>query len=76
MAFTLAVVGVMVSLAVFFIVHTAYTSMATRHFGLNIDVDALGLMALALWALLYLKLGVVSVIAACALAGMGLHGLG
>lgn len=72
-AITAAVVGVMASLAVFFIVHIAYESSARGYFGLKVDVAALGLMAVALWALLRYKLGVMPVMAACALAGLGLY---
>ena len=72
-AITAAVVGVIASLAVFFIVHIAYTTSATGWFGLKIDVAALGLVAVALLALLRYKLGVMPVIAGCALAGLGLR---
>jgi chromate transporter len=69
-AITAAVVGVIASLALFFIVHIAYLTRASGLFGINIDVLALALAAVAALALLRYKLGVVTVIAACALAGL------
>ena len=72
-AITAAVVGVMASLAVFFIAHIAYSPSATGWFGLQIDMTALALAVLALLALLRYKLGVITVIAACAVAGLGLR---
>jgi chromate transporter len=71
-AITAAVVGVIASLALFFIVHIAYLTRASGLFGLRIDVVALVLAALAALALLRYKIGVVEVIAACALAGLAL----
>jgi chromate transporter len=70
-AITAAVVGVIASLALFFIAHIAYASSTTGWFGLKIDFAALFLLALALLALLRYKLGVMPVIAGCALAGLG-----
>ena len=58
------------SLALFFIVHVAYLTGASGLFGLKIDVIALTLTALAALALLRYKLGVVTVIAGCALTGL------
>jgi chromate transporter len=75
-AITAAVVGVIASLALFFIVHIAIPAGASGPFGLKVDVIALALAALALLALLRYKVGVVSVIVACALAGLGLHTAG
>jgi chromate transporter len=74
-AITAAVVGVIASLALFFIVHIAYLTRASGLFGLKIDVVALALAALAALALLRYKVGVVKVIAACALAGLVLRQL-
>ena len=73
---TAAVVGVIASLALFFIAHIALPARADGHFGGHVDVVALGLAALALWALMRLKLGVIPVIGLCALAGLGLRSLG
>jgi chromate transporter len=75
-AITAAVVGVIASLALFFIVNIAHPAGANGPFGLNIDVIALALAALALVALVRYKAGVVAVIVACALAGLGLHTAG
>jgi len=72
-AITAAVVGVVASLALFFIVHIAYGTGASTPFGLKFDVLALALMAVAVLALLRYKLGVTLVIAGCALAGLGLR---
>ena len=70
-AITAAVVGVIASLALFFLTHVAYPSgMASgwRH----PDWTALALVALAAVALIGFKQGVVRVIAVCALAGWAL----
>jgi chromate transporter len=75
-AITAAVVGVIASLGLFFIVHIAYLKRASGLFGLNVDVAALTLAALAALALLRYKLGVVKVIAACAMAGLALKLMG
>jgi chromate transporter len=75
-AITAAVVGVIASLALFFIVHIAHQSGASGLFGMPIDFAALALVALAALALLRFKWGVIPVIAACALAGLGLRLLG
>ena len=72
-AITAAVVGVIASLALFFIAYIAQGTGATGLFGLNIDVVALVLAALAVVALLRYKLGVIPVIAGCALAGLALR---
>jgi chromate transporter len=65
-AITAAVVGVMASLAVFFVDHIA------RPGGVSdpLDFAALGLTLAAAWALMYKKWGVVPVIGACALLGL------
>jgi chromate transporter len=72
-AITAAVVGVIASLALFFIAHIARPVGATGYFGLNVDVAALALAAAAAVALLRFKVGVIPVIAACALAGLALR---
>lgn len=71
-AITAAVVGVMASLALFFIVHVAQGSGATGLFGLRLDLPALTLAALAAVALLRYQLGMLRVMAACAVAGLAL----
>lgn len=71
-AITAAVVGVMASLALFFIVHVAQGSGTKGLFGWPIDVPALALTGLAALALLRYKLGMLKVMAACALAGLAL----
>jgi chromate transporter len=65
-AISAAVVGVIASLALFFVVHLALPTGAA---GL-LDVKALVLAALAAVALLRFKLGIIPVIAACAVAGL------
>ncbi len=65
-AITCAVVGVIASLGLFFIGHIAWTPKGP-------DVVALGLMALALFALLRLRLGVIPVILGCGVAGLALR---
>jgi chromate transporter len=70
MAITAAVVGVIASLALFFIVHVAYPPASGGPLGLKIDMAALALLALAALALLRYKWGVVPVIATSALAGL------
>ena len=72
-AITAAVVGVIASLALFFIVHIACKAGATGSFVSRLDVAALGLALAAAIALLHYKVGVMPVIAACALAGLGLR---
>jgi chromate transporter len=69
-AITAAVVGVIVSLALFFIAHIAIKSGASGTFVQRLDVFALVLTALAAVALMRYKLGVIPVIGACALAGL------
>jgi chromate transporter len=75
-AITAAVVGVIASLALFFIAHIAIKSGASGTFLLRLDWVALILAALAAVALLRFKVGVIPVIAACALAGLGAKMLG
>ncbi len=64
-AITAAVVGVIASLGLFFLVHIAWPVP-----GGPVDVAALLIAALAALALLRFKLGVIPVIAACALLGV------
>jgi chromate transporter len=71
-AITAAVVGVIASLAVFFIGHIARPGGAAGP-QTSIDWIALALAALAAVALLRFKLGVIPVIAGCALAGLALR---
>ena len=72
-AITAAVVGVIASLAMSFISHIAYGTGAEGTFNVKIDVVALALAGLATLALLRYKLGVIPVIAACALAGLAVR---
>ena len=72
-AITAAVVGVIASLALFFIAHIAYPASASGPFISNIDWAALLLALLAGVALMRFKVGVIKVIAACALAGWALR---
>jgi chromate transporter len=69
-AITAAVVGVIASLALFFIAHIAIKSGASGPILLRLDWVALLLTALAVVALLRYKVGVIPVIVACALAGL------
>lgn len=75
-AITAAVVGVIASLALFFLAHIAYRNGAGGSFLARLDWAALALACAAAVALLRYKRGVVSVIAACALAGWGLRAFG
>jgi len=68
-AITAAVVGVIASLAVFFVLHIARPGGASD----PIDFAALSLALAAAWALLRLKWGVVPVIGACAALGLARH---
>ena len=68
-AITAAGVGVIASLAVFFVLHIARPGGVTD----PIDFAALGLALAAAWALLRLKWGVVPVIGACAVLGLARH---
>jgi chromate transporter len=69
-AITAAVVGVIGSLALFFLVHIA---QARHPFGLPLDAVALAIAAAAAVALFRFKAGVIPVIAGCALVGMVLR---
>jgi chromate transporter len=69
-AITAAVVGVIASLALFFIAHIAIKSGSSGPFFSRLDWLALLLVATAALALLRYKVGVIAVIAACALAGL------
>jgi chromate transporter len=75
-AITAAVVGVIASLALFFIAHIAIKSGAGGSLASQIDWLALLLGAAAALALLRYKRGVIAVIVACALAGLGVRLLG
>ena len=66
---TAAVVGVIASLALFFIAHIAVKAGATGSLLLQIDFVSLALMLGAAVALLRYKVGVIPVILACAVAG-------
>jgi chromate transporter len=69
-AITAAVVGVIATLALFFLQHIAF---AHPTLGAPVDVVALALAALAAVALFRFKLGVIPVIVGCAVAGMVLR---
>jgi chromate transporter len=69
-AITAAVVGVIASLALFFIAHIAISTRAGAIFPFNVDWLALLLAAVAAVALLRYKVAVIPVIAACGLAGL------
>jgi chromate transporter len=69
-AITAAVVGVIASLALFFIAHIAINTRAGAAFPLNIDWLALLLTAAAAMALFRFKTGVITVIVACGMAGL------
>ncbi|CDS52902.1 Chromate transport protein ChrA [Polaromonas sp. CG9_12] len=72
-AVTAAVVGVIANLALFFIAAVAYPAGAGWHFDTKPDWMALTLVMLAALALWRLKWGVISVIAASAVAGLALR---
>ena len=72
-AVTAAVVGVIANLALFFIAAVAVKTKASGLNGIEIDTFALALMLLAAFALWRLKWGVIPVMAACALVGLGLR---
>jgi chromate transporter len=78
-AITAAVVGVILNLAVWFALHTLFTEVITlRAFGMALDLPAPGSLNLpalvltvaALLAVFRFKLGMIPVLAACAVAGM------
>jgi chromate transporter len=75
-AITSAVVGVIASLALFFIAHIAIKTGDQGTFPLNIDWMALLLTVGAAVALFRFKVGVIPVITACGLAGLLLRLLG
>jgi chromate transporter len=75
-AITAAVVGVITSLALFFIAHIAYPNTSGNSLAGQLDVPALLLASAAALALLRYKIGVVKVIVACALVGWGLQQMG
>ena len=75
-AVTAAVVGVILSLALFFIAAVAYPSRATVLFSTQPDWIALALVVAAALALWRLKWGVIRVIVVAALAGLLLHQFG
>ncbi|MDO8283391.1 MAG: chromate efflux transporter [Rhodoferax sp.] len=75
-AITAAVVGVIASLALFFIAHIATSTRAGATFPLNVDWLALLLAAAAAVALLRYKAGVIPVIAVCGLAGLAARLIG
>ncbi|NTV86235.1 MAG: chromate transporter, partial [Burkholderiaceae bacterium] len=72
-AITAAVVGVIASLALFFIAHIALPALGNGQNSSRIDWIALFLAAAAAAALLRFKVGVIPVIAASALAGLALR---
>ncbi|MBI2769130.1 MAG: chromate efflux transporter [Burkholderiales bacterium] len=77
-AITAAVVGVIASLALFFIAHIAQWAPSAGLFASEIDFAAVLLVALAALALFRFKVGVIPVIAGSAAAGLALRlaGLG
>ena len=75
-AITAAVVGVIASLALFFLTHIALKAQAAGLTLANTDFAALALAALAMLALLSYKQGVMPVLAVCALAGLVIRWLG
>jgi chromate transporter len=75
-AITAAVVGVIASLALFFIAHIAYKTGADGSFWSRLDWAALAIATAAAVALLRYKVGVIPVIALCALAGWAVKFLG
>ncbi|MDO9401572.1 MAG: chromate efflux transporter [Polaromonas sp.] len=75
-AITAAVVGVIASLALFFTVHVALPAGVETGFPSNVAWPALAIMVAAGIALLRYKVGVIPVMAACAVAGLLLRGSG
>jgi chromate transporter len=69
-AITAAVVGVIASLALFFITHVAFPAGVTAGFGASVAWPAVALMVAAGVALLRYRVGVIPVIAASGLAGL------
>lgn len=75
-AITAAVVGVVASLALFFLGHIAFKAGGAGFVLSNVDWPALLIAGAAAIALLRYKVGVMTVIALCALIGLGLRLLG
>lgn len=69
-AITAAVVGVIASLALFFMAHVLFPAGVSAGFSSGMEWPALLIMVAAGVALLRYKVGVIPVIAACALAGL------
>ncbi len=69
-AITAAVVGVIASLALFFIAHIALKTNVTGFQLSNVDFFSLGLAAIAALTLMRYKVGVMTVLFACALCGL------
>ena len=72
-AITAAVVGVIASLALFFIAHIAIKPGLTGFSLAHIDFFSLGLATLAAIALIRYKINVIPVLLACALGGLAWH---
>ncbi|MDP2817486.1 MAG: chromate efflux transporter [Polaromonas sp.] len=68
-AITAAVVGVIASLALFFIAHVAFPAGVTAGLSSSVEWPAVAIMGAAGLALLRFKVGVIPVIATCALLG-------
>jgi chromate transporter len=75
-AITAAVVGVIASLALFFIAHIAVNAAGGQVFPRNIDWAALAIALAAGVALIRYKVGVIRVITGCAVAGLVVRSLG
>ncbi|HSV50661.1 MAG TPA: chromate efflux transporter [Burkholderiaceae bacterium] len=75
-AITAAVVGVIASLALFFLAHIAFKAGASGGLLSQVDWAALLLAMAATVALVRYKFGVISVIAACGLTGLAIRLLG
>ncbi|MCF8198091.1 MAG: chromate efflux transporter [Sulfuritalea sp.] len=75
-AITAAVVGVVASLGVFFIAHIAIKPGMDASLFARVDYVALAITSFAALALLRFKLGVITVILACALLGLAMQMLG
>lgn len=74
-AITAAVVGVIASLALFFLAHVAYPAGVAANGWMRPDWVALVLVAVAALALIRFQQGVIRVIVACALMGWALRGV-
>ena len=75
LAITAAVVGVIASLALFFLAHVAYPAGTAANGWMRPDWVALVLVAVAALALIRFQQGVIRVIVACALMGWALRGV-